>query len=132
VPEVRDTPELEVLLFERAGKPGYRQGVTGAKDNLADPLALVARRKPGCADRQIRPPETSTPAAIEVTTLANAVSRRSSPPPHRPSVTVVFQRRRIVVAEAQSGRHRCLAQPETRWLGTTSRNVPVRGLKRNA
>ena len=32
------TPALEVLLIERADKPGYWQSVTGSKDHADEPL----------------------------------------------------------------------------------------------
>jgi dATP pyrophosphohydrolase len=39
------TPELEVLMIERADKPGYWQCVTGSKDAPDEPLAFTARRE---------------------------------------------------------------------------------------
>jgi len=39
------TPELEVLMIERADKPGYWQCVTGSKDRLDEPLLDTARRE---------------------------------------------------------------------------------------
>jgi dATP pyrophosphohydrolase len=39
------TAELEVLLIERADKPGYWQSVTGSKDRLDEPLAETAVRE---------------------------------------------------------------------------------------
>ncbi|MES2047373.1 MAG: dihydroneopterin triphosphate diphosphatase [Pseudomonadota bacterium] len=39
------TPELEVLLIERADKPGFWQSVTGSKDTLEEALTLTARRE---------------------------------------------------------------------------------------
>ena len=39
------TPALEVLLIERADKPGYWQSVTGSVDDLDEPLADTARRE---------------------------------------------------------------------------------------
>ena len=39
------TPALEVLLIERADKPGYWQSVTGAKDRIDEPLAETAIRE---------------------------------------------------------------------------------------
>lgn len=39
------TPALDVLLIERADKPGYWQSVTGSKDTLDEPLARTARRE---------------------------------------------------------------------------------------
>jgi dATP pyrophosphohydrolase len=39
------TPEREVLLIERADKPGFWQSVTGSKDLLDEPLAGTARRE---------------------------------------------------------------------------------------
>ena len=36
---------LDVLLIERADKPGYWQSVTGSKDRLDEPLAETARRE---------------------------------------------------------------------------------------
>jgi dihydroneopterin triphosphate diphosphatase len=37
--------ELEVLLIERADKPGFWQSVTGSKDALDEPSAVTARRE---------------------------------------------------------------------------------------
>jgi dATP pyrophosphohydrolase len=39
------TPALDVLLIERADKPGYWQSVTGSKDALDEPLAETAVRE---------------------------------------------------------------------------------------
>jgi dihydroneopterin triphosphate diphosphatase len=39
------TPALEVLLIERADKPGYWQSVTGSLDAEDEPLAQTARRE---------------------------------------------------------------------------------------
>ncbi len=39
------TPALDVLLIERADKPGYWQSVTGALDAEDEPLAATARRE---------------------------------------------------------------------------------------
>jgi len=39
------TPALEVLLIERADKPGYWQSVTGAKDRLDEPLIETCVRE---------------------------------------------------------------------------------------
>ncbi|GIZ50890.1 dihydroneopterin triphosphate diphosphatase [Noviherbaspirillum aridicola] len=39
------TPELDVLLIERADKPGYWQSVTGSKDREDEPLAETAVRE---------------------------------------------------------------------------------------
>jgi dATP pyrophosphohydrolase len=39
------TPELEVLLMERADKPGFWQSVTGSKDALDEPLARTCERE---------------------------------------------------------------------------------------
>jgi dihydroneopterin triphosphate diphosphatase len=39
------TPELEVLLLERADRPGYWQSVTGSKDHADEPLRLTAIRE---------------------------------------------------------------------------------------
>jgi dATP pyrophosphohydrolase len=39
------TPDLQVLLLERADKPGYWQSVTGSKDTLDEALADTARRE---------------------------------------------------------------------------------------
>lgn len=39
------TPALEVLLIERADKPGFWQSVTGSVDDLDEPLADTARRE---------------------------------------------------------------------------------------
>lgn len=37
--------DLDVLLIERADKPGYWQSVTGSKDAADEPLALTAMRE---------------------------------------------------------------------------------------
>ncbi len=39
------TPELQVLLLERADHPGFWQSVTGSKDRADEPLALTCRRE---------------------------------------------------------------------------------------
>ena len=39
------TPELDVLLLERADKPGFWQSVTGSKDSLEEALELTAQRE---------------------------------------------------------------------------------------
>ena len=39
------TPQLEVLMLERADRPGFWQCVTGSKDTLDEPLELTARRE---------------------------------------------------------------------------------------
>ena len=39
------TPALEVLLIERADKPGYWQSVTGSKDAPEEPLTLTCERE---------------------------------------------------------------------------------------
>lgn len=39
------TPELEVLLIERADKPGFWQSVTGSLDTLDEPLIQTATRE---------------------------------------------------------------------------------------
>lgn len=39
------SPELEVLLIERADKPGYWQSVTGSKDAQDEPLQQTAIRE---------------------------------------------------------------------------------------
>ena len=39
------TPALDVLLIERADKPGYWQSVTGSKDTLDEPLAETCVRE---------------------------------------------------------------------------------------
>lgn len=39
------TTELEVLLIERADKPGYWQSVTGSKDTLSEALMETAARE---------------------------------------------------------------------------------------
>ncbi len=37
--------DLQVLLIERADKPGYWQSVTGSKDSIDEPLSQTARRE---------------------------------------------------------------------------------------
>jgi dATP pyrophosphohydrolase len=39
------TPELEVLLLERADQPGFWQSVTGSKDAADEPLTETCRRE---------------------------------------------------------------------------------------
>jgi dihydroneopterin triphosphate diphosphatase len=39
------TPQLDVLLIERADRPGYWQSVTGSLDTEDEPLAATARRE---------------------------------------------------------------------------------------
>ena len=39
------TPDAQVLMLERADRPGFWQSVTGAKDSLDEPLATTARRE---------------------------------------------------------------------------------------
>jgi dihydroneopterin triphosphate diphosphatase len=39
------TPQLEVLLIERADHPGFWQSVTGSRDELDEPLLLTAQRE---------------------------------------------------------------------------------------
>ena len=39
------TPELQVLLLERADHPGFWQSVTGSKDRADEPLELTCRRE---------------------------------------------------------------------------------------
>ena len=39
------TPDLQVLLIERADKPGFWQSVTGSKDLPDEPMRDVARRE---------------------------------------------------------------------------------------
>jgi dATP pyrophosphohydrolase len=39
------TPALDVLLIERADKPGYWQSVTGSKDVIGEPLAATCVRE---------------------------------------------------------------------------------------
>jgi dATP pyrophosphohydrolase len=41
------TPELQVLLMERAGHPGFWQSVTGSLDSEDEPLAATAIREVG-------------------------------------------------------------------------------------
>jgi len=39
------TPQLDVLVIERADRPGFWQSVTGSKDRLDEPFALTAARE---------------------------------------------------------------------------------------
>lgn len=39
------TPALDVLLIERADKPGYWQSVTGSKDRIDEPIAETCTRE---------------------------------------------------------------------------------------
>ena len=52
------TPQLDVLMLERADQPGYWQCVTGSKDTLDEALAATARREvqeeTGIAEGELR------------------------------------------------------------------------------
>jgi dATP pyrophosphohydrolase len=37
--------DLQVLLLERADKPGFWQSVTGSKDSIDEPLSVTAIRE---------------------------------------------------------------------------------------
>jgi dATP pyrophosphohydrolase len=39
------TPELQVLMLERADRPGFWQSVTGSRDTPDEPFAQTARRE---------------------------------------------------------------------------------------
>jgi dATP pyrophosphohydrolase len=39
------TPDLQVLLLERADRPGFWQSVTGSLDHVDEPLSLTAARE---------------------------------------------------------------------------------------
>nr|WP_230404429.1 MULTISPECIES: dihydroneopterin triphosphate diphosphatase [Undibacterium] len=39
------TPELDVLLLERADRPGFWQSVTGSKDSIEEALSYTAQRE---------------------------------------------------------------------------------------
>jgi len=39
------TPQLDVLIIERADRPGFWQSVTGSKDHLDEPFAETAARE---------------------------------------------------------------------------------------
>ena len=39
------TPALDILLIERASRPGYWQSVTGSIDRIDEPLEVAARRE---------------------------------------------------------------------------------------
>jgi len=41
------TPQLDVLIIERADRPDFWQSVTGSKDHLDEPLAETAAREVG-------------------------------------------------------------------------------------
>ena len=41
------TPERDVLIIERADRPGFWQSVTGSKDRIDEPLEETARREVG-------------------------------------------------------------------------------------
>lgn len=41
------TPQFDVLLLERADRPGFWQSVTGSKDSLDEPLRQTAVREVG-------------------------------------------------------------------------------------
>lgn len=61
------SPELEVLLIERADKPGYWQSVTGSKDTLEEELTETAIR------------EVFEETGIQVVAGANEFDPRSTP-----------------------------------------------------
>ncbi|MEO7246380.1 MAG: dihydroneopterin triphosphate diphosphatase, partial [Rubrivivax sp.] len=42
---VHTVPDLEVLLIERADRPGFWQSVTGSLDHADEPPAVTARRE---------------------------------------------------------------------------------------
>ncbi len=52
------TPQLDVLMLERADQPGYWQCVTGSKETLDEALAATARREvqeeTGIAEGELR------------------------------------------------------------------------------
>ncbi len=41
------TPDLQVLLIERADRPGFWQSVTGSVDSVDEPLTATAVREVG-------------------------------------------------------------------------------------
>lgn len=41
------TPQLDVLIIERADRPGFWQSVTGSKDRIDEPLVETAAREVG-------------------------------------------------------------------------------------
>jgi dihydroneopterin triphosphate diphosphatase len=51
------TPQLDVLLIERADHPGFWQSVTGSKDSLDEPLLLTAQREALEETGLLGPPE---------------------------------------------------------------------------
>lgn len=51
------TPALEVLLIERAARPGYWQSVTGSVDHRDEPLEETARREVFEETGIVAPPE---------------------------------------------------------------------------
>lgn len=66
------TPRLDVLIIERADRPGFWQSVTGSKDRLDEPLAETAVREVG--------EETGIVVGADGVSAA-AVRRRASGPP---------------------------------------------------
>jgi dATP pyrophosphohydrolase len=66
------TPALEVLLIERADRPGYWQSVTGAKDRVDEPLIETCVR------------EVAEETGIRLTADPVPGVMRSHPPPARP------------------------------------------------
>jgi dATP pyrophosphohydrolase len=56
------TPALDVLLIERADKPGYWQSVTGSKDVIDEPLAATCVREVA-EETSIQIGSTAVPAA---------------------------------------------------------------------
>lgn len=60
------TPELQVLMLERADQPGFWQCVTGSKDSLDEPLLETARR-----EVQEETGITATPAQLRDWALIN-------------------------------------------------------------
>ncbi len=64
------SPDLQVLLIERADRAGFWQSVTGSKDALEEPLALTAHRElfeetgieaAGCVLYRDLPPDSPAP-----------------------------------------------------------------------
>jgi dATP pyrophosphohydrolase len=65
------TPDLQVLLIERADKPGFWQSVTGSKDHIDEPLSDTAVREVAEETGIVVGSPAVPPAALRDWQLAN-------------------------------------------------------------
>ena len=102
------TPDLQVLLIERADKPGFWQSVTGSKDTLEESLHETARRE--VADRAIGPARRK--GTVQIGSLDSLVQYlKAYKGPH----TVAFAAPSKPGIEALLDYHPAGAQGEARW-----------------